>query len=244
MEILLILIYAALCIAIFKIFRIPVNKWTLPTAALGGIFMIGFILLVMNYNHPFTANAPIYFATTPIMPDVKGRVVEVPVEANAPLKQGDILFRIGTWANLYPEAERLRSSKSTMIPQPTTYQAVRRLRLPCTRPIGTDFPFSGASFCGCEAGRTMYFSKVTGAAIAASHRESTIKTAWLPEAALAGQRPPALVLHTLRLAPPPSSALQRQPQCSAGSCSRRHDRRASARLSMSRPRLRSSWQRR
>jgi hypothetical protein len=33
MEILLILIYAALCIATFKIFRIPVNKWTLPTAA-------------------------------------------------------------------------------------------------------------------------------------------------------------------------------------------------------------------
>jgi uncharacterized protein DUF1254 len=68
---LLILIYAAICIAIFKIFRIPVNKWTLPTAALGGIFMIGFILVVMNYNHPFTGNARIYFATTPIMPDVK-----------------------------------------------------------------------------------------------------------------------------------------------------------------------------
>jgi multidrug resistance efflux pump len=94
MEILLILIYAALCIAIFKIFRIPVNKWTLPTAALGGIVMIGFILLVMNYNHPFSANARIYFATTPIMPNVKGRVVEVPVQANAPLKQGDVLFRI------------------------------------------------------------------------------------------------------------------------------------------------------
>jgi hypothetical protein len=26
--------------AIFKIFRIPVNKWTLPTAALGGLFLI------------------------------------------------------------------------------------------------------------------------------------------------------------------------------------------------------------
>lgn len=94
MEILLILIYAAICIAIFKIFRIPVNKWTLPTAALGGILMIGFILLVMNYNHPFSANARIYFATTPIMPDVKGRVIDVPVESNAPLKQGDVLFRI------------------------------------------------------------------------------------------------------------------------------------------------------
>ena len=94
MELLLMLTYAAICVAIFKIFRIPVNKWTLPTAALGGIFLIGFILLVMNYNHPFSANARIYFATTPIMPNVKGRVIDVPVRANAMLKQGDVLFRI------------------------------------------------------------------------------------------------------------------------------------------------------
>lgn len=94
MELLLILTYAALCIAIFKIFRIPVNKWTLPTAVLGGIFLIGTILLVMNYNHPFTNNARIYFATTPIIPDVKGRVIDVPVQANERLKPGDVLFRI------------------------------------------------------------------------------------------------------------------------------------------------------
>jgi len=89
MELLLILTYSAICVAVFRIFRI-----TLPTAALGGIFMLGAILLVMNYNHPFSSSARIYFATTPIMPNVKGRVIEVPVEPNAPLKQGDILFRI------------------------------------------------------------------------------------------------------------------------------------------------------
>jgi multidrug resistance efflux pump len=94
MELLLILIYTAICVAVFKIFRIPVNKWTLPTAALGGIIMIGLILLVMNYNHPFSSNARIYFATTPILPDVKGRVVEVPVAPNTLLKSGDVLFRI------------------------------------------------------------------------------------------------------------------------------------------------------
>jgi multidrug resistance efflux pump len=48
----------------------------------------------MNYNHPFSANARIYFATTPIIPDVKGRVIEVPVKNNTLLKKGDILFRI------------------------------------------------------------------------------------------------------------------------------------------------------
>jgi len=45
MELLLILTYSAICVAVFKIFRIPVNKWTLPTAALGGIFLITGILL-------------------------------------------------------------------------------------------------------------------------------------------------------------------------------------------------------
>ncbi len=94
MELLLILIYTAICVAVFKIFRIPVNKWTLPTAALGGVFMIGIILLVMNYNHPFTKTARIYFTTTPILPDVRGRVIEVPVQPNALLKTGDVLFRI------------------------------------------------------------------------------------------------------------------------------------------------------
>jgi len=94
MELLLIATYAAICVAVFKIFRIPINKWTVPTAVLGGIFMIAAILLVMNYNHPFTATARIYFATTPIMPTIKGRVIEVPVKTNTQLKDGDVLFRI------------------------------------------------------------------------------------------------------------------------------------------------------
>src|SRR5262245_21568138 len=94
MEILLCLIYAALCIAIFKIFKVPVNQWTLVTAALGGIFGITLLLLTMNYNHPYTKNGRIYFAVTPILPGVKGRVIEVPVAPNKPLKEGDVLFKV------------------------------------------------------------------------------------------------------------------------------------------------------
>ncbi|HKA79114.1 MAG TPA: HlyD family secretion protein [Xanthobacteraceae bacterium] len=94
MELLLILIYVTICYAIFKIFRIPVNQWSLATAALGGIIGISLILLVMNYNHPFTDNARIYFAVTPVLPSVRGRVIEVPVQTNKPLKQGDVLFRV------------------------------------------------------------------------------------------------------------------------------------------------------
>lgn len=94
MDFLLILTYVALCYAVFKIFKIPVNQWSLATAALGGIVGIGLLLLIMNYNHPFTTNARIYFAVTPVLPAVKGRVIEVPVATNVPLKEGDVLFRI------------------------------------------------------------------------------------------------------------------------------------------------------
>jgi multidrug resistance efflux pump len=94
MELLLIGIYVSICVVIFKLFRIPVNQWSLSTAALGGIFGIALLLLTTNYNHPFTTNARIYFPLTPILPTVKGRVIEVPVQANTPLKEGDVLFRI------------------------------------------------------------------------------------------------------------------------------------------------------
>jgi multidrug resistance efflux pump len=94
MELLMILTYTAICYAIFKIFRLPLNKWTVPTAVLGGIILIALILLVMNYNHPYTRQARLYFYTTPIVPVVRGEVIEVPVTPNVPLKKGDVLFRI------------------------------------------------------------------------------------------------------------------------------------------------------
>src|SRR6188474_1093951 len=94
MELLMILTYVAFCYAIFKIFRIPVNQWSLATATLGGIIGILMILLIMNYNHPFTKEARIYFVTTPIITNVRGRVVEVVAESNKPLKAGDVLFRL------------------------------------------------------------------------------------------------------------------------------------------------------
>lgn len=94
MDLLLIMTYAALCITIFKVFKIPLNKWTVPTAVLGGVVLIGTLILLMNYNHPFTQIGNQVYSTTPIVSGVRGKVIEVPVEANKPLKQGDILFRI------------------------------------------------------------------------------------------------------------------------------------------------------
>jgi multidrug resistance efflux pump len=54
---------------------------------------IGWVVVIMNYNHPYSREARLYFYTTPVYPRVNGRVIEVPVEPNTPLAKGDILFR-------------------------------------------------------------------------------------------------------------------------------------------------------
>jgi multidrug resistance efflux pump len=94
MDFLLILTYTALAYTAFRVFKIPVNGFSLLTAALGGIFLIGALLLAMNYNHPFSKEARFYYHTTPIVPAVSGIVVEVPAQANVPVKKGEVLFRI------------------------------------------------------------------------------------------------------------------------------------------------------
>jgi multidrug resistance efflux pump len=94
MDLLIILTYAAFAYGAFRLFKIPVNGFTLLTAALGGLAIVGALVLGMNYNHPFSSEARFYFNTTPIVPGVSGVVTEVPVEAGTMLKAGDILFRI------------------------------------------------------------------------------------------------------------------------------------------------------
>jgi multidrug resistance efflux pump len=94
MDLLLVLTYTAFCVAIFKIFKIPLNKWSVPTAVLGGIVLIGALIFLMNYNHPYSEVARTYFVSVPIVPEVSGQVIEVPVKANQPLEKGDVLFRI------------------------------------------------------------------------------------------------------------------------------------------------------
>ena len=91
---LLMLCYNAFCMILFRVFKIPVTKWTLSTAILGGFFVIGTLLSLMDYNHPYTTVSREYFMITPIIPAVKGRVISVDVEPNEPLKAGDVLFKI------------------------------------------------------------------------------------------------------------------------------------------------------
>ncbi|HAT1611971.1 TPA: HlyD family secretion protein [Raoultella planticola] len=94
MDLLIVLTYVAIAWAVFKIFRIPVNQWTLSTAALGGIFLVSALILLMNYNHPYTFTAQKAVISIPITPQVTGIVSTVTDKTNQRVNKGDVLFTI------------------------------------------------------------------------------------------------------------------------------------------------------
>ena len=90
---LLVLIYSAFLWLVFgQLKLLPLNKWTGLAALLAGLAAIGGILVAMNLYQPYTPDGRFYFYTTPIVSEVKGRVEEVTVKANEPVKAGDVLF--------------------------------------------------------------------------------------------------------------------------------------------------------
>ncbi|EIA2326723.1 TPA: HlyD family secretion protein [Escherichia coli] len=94
MDLLIVLTYVALAWAVFKIFRIPVNQWTLATAALGGVFLVSGLILLMNYNHPYTFTAQKAVIAIPITPQVTGIVTEVTDKNNQLIQKGEVLFKL------------------------------------------------------------------------------------------------------------------------------------------------------
>jgi multidrug resistance efflux pump len=88
-------VYGVILWLVFKKFKLlPVNTWTMVGSFLVGAFALGFILIMMNMYQPVTHDARFMAPTTPIISEVRGKVIEVPVESNTPLKAGDVLFKI------------------------------------------------------------------------------------------------------------------------------------------------------
>jgi multidrug resistance efflux pump len=94
MDLILMLTYGAIVTVLFKVLRLPVTKWSVSTAALGGVFMMAWMYISMAFFHPFTPYARTYFLTSPISAEVKGKVTEVFAKEDQPLKKGDPLFQI------------------------------------------------------------------------------------------------------------------------------------------------------
>lgn len=52
------------------------------------------LITVIFYFHPSTTSATLFYRTVPILPEVNGRVAEVHVQFSAPVKKGDVIFRL------------------------------------------------------------------------------------------------------------------------------------------------------
>lgn len=68
MEYFLISTYTAACIAVFTLFRIPVNRYTLPSASIGGLVMIIALIQLLNFYHPYTDTSRQYLLSAQNLP--------------------------------------------------------------------------------------------------------------------------------------------------------------------------------
>jgi multidrug resistance efflux pump len=96
MEVLLLGIYSFFVWLIFiKLKWLPWNIGTQVTVVIIPVVGLAALILLLNIFAPSSADVRVYKYTVPIVSQVRGRVIEVPVEeGNTLVKKGDVLFRI------------------------------------------------------------------------------------------------------------------------------------------------------
>src|SRR5262245_17874994 len=95
MEALLLAIYSFFVWLIFFKFKwLPWNKVSQVTVVVIPIVALTTLILLLNVWAPSSADVRVIKYVVQVVPQVRGRVVEVPVEPNSPVKKGAVLFRI------------------------------------------------------------------------------------------------------------------------------------------------------
>jgi multidrug resistance efflux pump len=95
MEILLLAIYSAIVWFVFiKMKWLPWNTATQVTVVIIPIVGLTALILGLNVVAPSSADVRVIKYVVNVVPQVRGRVIDVPVEPNRPLKKGDVLFKL------------------------------------------------------------------------------------------------------------------------------------------------------
>jgi multidrug resistance efflux pump len=95
MEILLLGIYAGIVWLVFiKLKLLPWNTPWKVAVAIFPVVAIAALLLLLNVIAPESKELKVVSYVVPVVSQVRGRVIEVPVQNNRPVKKGDVLFRI------------------------------------------------------------------------------------------------------------------------------------------------------
>ena len=73
--------YGLVCWLVFKKFKlVPVNTYTIFTAIGGGVVILVVLFVLLSVFHPVSHDGRMYSYVVQIVPEVRGTVVEVPVE--------------------------------------------------------------------------------------------------------------------------------------------------------------------
>ncbi len=107
------IIFLSLCFfgIVYLLVKLKLLPWNGTSRGIViGIYVTALILLVvaMNLFQPYTPAAVVMARTTPIISRVTGRVIEVPIKANVPIKEGEVLLRIDP-APYEAEVDRLKA---------------------------------------------------------------------------------------------------------------------------------------
>ena len=112
MEIMLLGIYAAIVwVIFFKLKWLPWNTISMVIVITIPVVALTALILLLNVFAPSTTDVRIVKYVINIVPQVAGRVLEVPVEPNRPVKKGDVLFRIDPT----PYALKVRSLEAQLV---------------------------------------------------------------------------------------------------------------------------------
>ena len=130
MEIILLGIYAGFVWLIF--IKLKLLPWTTPWkvgVAIFPVVMIALLLLLLNIFAPTTTDVRVVNYVVPVVSQVRGRVIDVAVENNRPVKKGDVLFRIDP-TPYQNQVIRSRRSWPRRKPRSTQIGAARRRHRP------------------------------------------------------------------------------------------------------------------
>lgn len=95
MEALLLGIYSFFVWLIFiKLKWLPWNTTSQVTVVIIPIVALTALILLLNVYAPSSADVRVIKYVVQVVPQVRGRVIEVPIEGNSPVKKGQLLFRI------------------------------------------------------------------------------------------------------------------------------------------------------
>jgi len=95
MEALLLAIYSFFVWLIFFKFKwLPWNNTSMVIVITIPVIGLTALILLLNVFAPSSADVRVVKYVVNVVPQVRGKVIEVPVEPNRPVKKGDVLFRI------------------------------------------------------------------------------------------------------------------------------------------------------